>query len=502
MAFSDIPITYRLTSGRFTPQMLNAEIAGMMANPAFQNEMNQISGIIPPGPLGDGKFTQFLITDDSNVYVAETNVSRVKPDVSGEGQLSDDGTKYVIYLNPDQSFPKSDGSILTVAETLAHEFGHATDEGLNAAAQDLTNRSNGVSTADLGEPVARNFEQAFDEANIPPIFFETGGNLTPVDRPPGEPPAYLYANAQGPVESLNTNPQAPADQPSFWQSFYSAASGVVSSVWRSVDAVGNYITNTIITTPAKGESIDQAALAAAAGENAQSTALPDYAPVYLQGANGLGLNPNAFANPTNYVPPDNPGLTPAGIVSQEFQSVEGAPLPSFGLPTPDGYSAPQSSGFPAVGEGPITVYLPRTGQISSGALDSQPSANPTIPPDDPTAALTLDGVDAQGFGNGAANLPAEVPGQVYFQGSSGTPQASTACWVVGGGNPDNTPIIVADAGGADGGGGGGGRRRGRRLPCHRWLRRLLRRSGRSRLEWQWHQHHAAHIVQPILRHDR
>jgi hypothetical protein len=66
--------------------------------------------------------------------------------------------------------------------------------------------------------------------------------------------------------------------------------------------------------------------------------VPVYAQGYVAGSNGVELNQDVFANPINYVPPQ------AGI--------EGSAPPSFGLLTPDGYSVPQSNGFPAVVEQP------------------------------------------------------------------------------------------------------------------------------------------------------
>jgi hypothetical protein len=109
-------------------------------------------------------------------------------------------------------------------------------------------------------------------------------------------------------------------------SVWNAAGDVASSAWNGVSSVLKDISDSIIT-PAYG-TYNQAVPEAAFGQNEQPTVLPEYAQGYLQGANGLDVNPSAFASPTNYVPPGDPAapLTPTGVIAQEFEDFDSARL--------------------------------------------------------------------------------------------------------------------------------------------------------------------------------
>jgi hypothetical protein len=191
MALRDMEIRYRITSGTFTEQAVRNELAGIQTNFAFQREANQISGTIPPGLLG-GTIKYFVITDDEGVWRIETNNTILRKNVPAQGVINGSNSGYVIYLNPQQDFPNPNNNNLpiTVAELLAHEFGHATDEGLKALAHDVGVRLGG-GESETAEDVAVAFEEQFDRALVPPIK-KGPRNLNPVPHQPGKPGAYLY----------------------------------------------------------------------------------------------------------------------------------------------------------------------------------------------------------------------------------------------------------------------------------------------------------------------
>src|SRR5215475_14065907 len=183
MALRDIPINFNLTT--LSESAVRNELAGLNTNSAFQSEANQISGRIPD-VLGGGTIQQFLITDNVNTWNQATGgvaIREVAPgvQVAGQGVIGTDGSTYVIYLNPNSAVP--------IGETIAHEFGHATDAGLQATAADVQARINGLSSSegDKSENVARDFEQCFNQTFNPPLPLAPNQN-----RQPGEPPNYLY----------------------------------------------------------------------------------------------------------------------------------------------------------------------------------------------------------------------------------------------------------------------------------------------------------------------
>jgi hypothetical protein len=193
MALRNMEIRYRITSATFTEQAVRNEFAGIQTNSAFQKESNEISGIIPEGLLG-GTIKYFVITDDKVVWRNETNDARLKEDVPAQGVLNAGNTGYVIYLNPLQDFPNPNNNNLpiTVAELLAHEFGHATDKGLKALAHDVSVRQQDPNRqSETAEDVAVMYEEQFDQAVVPPIK-KGPRNLTAVTHPTGKPGAYLY----------------------------------------------------------------------------------------------------------------------------------------------------------------------------------------------------------------------------------------------------------------------------------------------------------------------
>src|SRR5215470_9561419 len=164
MTLRDIEIRYRITSATFTEQAVRNEFAGIQINSAFQREANQISGTIPPDLLG-GTIKYFVITDDEGVWRIETNNGIFRKNVPAQGRINASNSGYVIYLNPYEDFPNPNNNNLpiTVAELLAHEFGHATDDGLKALAHDVSVRWGG-GESETAEDVAVALEEQFDRA--------------------------------------------------------------------------------------------------------------------------------------------------------------------------------------------------------------------------------------------------------------------------------------------------------------------------------------------------
>jgi hypothetical protein len=85
---------------------------------------------------------------------------------------------------------------------------------------------------------------------------------------------------------------------------------------------------------------------------------------YYQILNPTTFNAPPVGDPTSaiqFASADSGNSTPSGISTQDFSSPPASPaVPTFGLETPDGYSAPQSNGSSAVGGGRL-----RSGRLRS-----------------------------------------------------------------------------------------------------------------------------------------
>src|SRR5215471_8727269 len=233
MAGQNIPVSFNLTSGVFSEQAVRSELAGMRATDAFKQELQDISGNVP-GPLGGGTIKEFLITDNAAAY-GRTPDTRVP----GEGYYSVGDQTYRIYMNPDlvKFNPEDNNRSMSVAELLAHEFGHATDEGLKATA-DYRNQPGDI-TYQASEAKGYEYETKFDqEKGLTPIPNEVSPETSRA-REAGEAPSYLYGTSSEQPEK------------SYSQQFWDAISSGAAAVWDTIKTIGTYISDSIIT-PAQG----------------------------------------------------------------------------------------------------------------------------------------------------------------------------------------------------------------------------------------------------------